>query len=43
MFASFFISLKIRGKKILKKEDLQYGKHNKKFYEDYQPDPFTPA
>jgi hypothetical protein len=43
MFASFFIRFKICGKKILKKEDLQYRKHNKKFYEDYQPDLFTPA
>jgi hypothetical protein len=43
MFASFFISVIIFGKKILKKEDLQYGKHNKKFNEDYQPNLSAPA
>jgi hypothetical protein len=43
MFTSFFICRIISFKKILKKEDLQYGKHNKKFNEDYQPYLFTPA
>jgi hypothetical protein len=43
MFASFFIIMIIFGKKILKKEDLQYGKHDKEFYEDYQPYLFAPA
>jgi hypothetical protein len=30
-------------KKILKEEDLQYSKHNKKFNDDYYPDFSSPA
>jgi hypothetical protein len=30
-------------KEILKKEDLQYRKHNKKLNDDYHPDLFSPA
>jgi hypothetical protein len=37
MLASGFIRMIILIKKILKKEDLQYGEHNKKFNNDYQP------
>jgi hypothetical protein len=33
----------MRSEKILKKEDLQYGKHNEEFYEDNQPNLLTPA
>jgi hypothetical protein len=43
MLASGFISMIILIKKILKKEDLQYGKHNEKFNNDYQPYLFAPA
>jgi hypothetical protein len=35
--------MKIGSKKILKKEDFQYSKHNKKFNQDYKPNLFTPA
>jgi len=33
----------VSGKKILKKEYLQYGKHNKKFNYNNEPDLSSPA
>jgi hypothetical protein len=37
MFTSLFVIRVMLIKKILKKEDLQYSKHNKKFNDNYYP------
>lgn len=42
MFTSLFVIKVIFIKKILKEEDLQYNKHNKKFNDDYNPDLSSP-
>jgi hypothetical protein len=43
VFTSLFIAGVVFMKKILKKEDLQYNKHNKKFNDDYHPDFSSPT
>jgi len=43
MFTSISGTGVVLMKKILKKEDLQYNKHNKKLNDDYHPDPSSPA
>ena len=43
MFTPVFIAMIILLEEILEKEDFQYGKHNKKFDQNNDPNPSSPT